>query len=181
MTSQPIPSPSSAVTNAQNVLLVIDAESVLTGYPDPSADAANPTSITDEFIFIITAANSKKIATNDSNVTLTVEIDRDLHFRSRSISLIAEHSVAVYNMTTDDSAVLSEPKLEVHQDLTVPAPDHTNPTVPASHRADDHFWVCTPKTFGTAQCALNFMLVNQQCEAVGYFRCQVAVELRPQR
>jgi hypothetical protein len=177
MTSEPIPSPSSTVTNAQNVLLIVDAESLLSRYPTPSQDPANPTDIPDGLIFFATSNNSNEIVTNDSNTKVIVEIGRDIHFRARSVSLIAEHSVVAYRMTVDNSSVLTAPQLEVHTGLTVPAPNPETPSVPGSHKADDHFWTCTPKTPGTAQCELGFMLVNQQCEVVGFFQWQVGVEI----
>ncbi|MFJ7313172.1 AidA/PixA family protein [Pseudomonas sp. NPDC098747] len=177
MTSQPIPSPSTAVNNAHNVLLIIDAESVLARYPKPSMDVTQPTSITNDLVFFITGHNSQKIVVNDSHIKLPVEIGRNLHFRARSISLIAEHSVVVYSMTVGNSAVMTPPRLEVHPGLTVPAPDPVNPTKPGSHKADDHYWVCKATTSGTAQCELNFMLINQQCEAKGYFVWPVGIEI----
>lgn len=177
MTSEPIPSPSNADNNAHNVLLIFDAESVLTSNPHPSKDAAKPTRITDGLVFFITGNNSKKNVTSDSKVTLPVEMGRDLHFRGRSVSLIAEHSVVIYSMTVGNSSVLTDPLLEVHPGVTVPAPAPSHPITPGSHKADDHYWACTTKTSGTAECVLNFMLVNQQCETAGYFQWQVAMEL----
>lgn len=177
MTSEPITSPSSTVDSAQNVLLIVDAESLLAHYPTPSQDPANPTDIADGFIFFATGNNSKEIVTNDSATKVLVVMDRDVHFRVRSVSLIAEHSVVACRMTVDDSSVLTVPKLEIHTGLTVPAPNPESPAVPGSRKADDHFWACTPKTPGTAQCGLMFMLVNQQCEVAGYFQWQVGVEL----
>ncbi|QHC94445.1 hypothetical protein PspR84_07245 [Pseudomonas sp. R84] len=177
MISEPIPSPSSAVTDAHNVLLIVDAESVLTRYPNPSLDAAAPTSITDGFIFFAIGNNSKEIAINDSTITVPVEIGRDLHVRGRSVSLIAEHSMVVYRMTVADSGVLSEPNLQIHTNLTVPAPNPDDPTTPGSRQADDHFWTCTPKKPGDVQCELSFMLVNQQCEVVGYFHWTLGLKI----
>ena len=158
------------------MLLIVDAESVLSRYPNPSLDAAAPTSIADGFIFFATGDNSKKIVTNDSKLTITVDIDRDLHVRARSVSLIAEHSIVMYALTADGDA-LSDPRLEVHTNLTVPAPNPDNPAEPGSKNADDHLWICTPKNSGTAHCHLSFMLVNQQCEAVGYFDWSTKIEI----
>ena len=177
MTSEPITSPSTAVNNAHNVLLIIDAESVLSRYPKPSMDASNPTSITNDLVFFVTGHTPQEIVVNDSNTKIPVEIGRHLHFRARSISLIAEHSVAVYSMSVGNSAVITPPTLEVHPGLTVPAPDPANPTKPGSHKADDHYWVCKATTSGTAQCELSFMLVNQQCEAEGFFVWPVVIEI----
>jgi len=177
MTSEPITSPSSTVDSAQNILLIVDAESLLAHYPTPSQDAAKPTDIADGFIFFATGNNSKEIVTNDSNTKVLIVMGRDVHFRVRSVSLIAEHSVVAYRLTVDNSSVLSAPQLQVHTGLTVPEPNPETPSVPGSHKADDHFWMCTPKTPSTAQCALGFMLVNQQCEVAGFFQCEVGIEI----
>ncbi|WP_166222747.1 AidA/PixA family protein [Pseudomonas atagonensis] len=178
MTSEPIPSPSTTLNNAHSVLLIFDAESVLARYPTPSLDATKPTTISDGLVFFATGNTSKEIAINDSNVTLPVVIGRDIHFRGRSVSLIAEHSVVIYDMTVAADSVLSAPQLQVRPGLTVPAPNPEHPTTPASGKADDHFWACTTKAFGIASCELSFILVNQQCEAQGYFRWEVEIEIK---
>ncbi|MEN5314490.1 AidA/PixA family protein [Pseudomonas koreensis] len=174
MTSEPIPS---LATDAQNVLLIVDAESLLSRYPTPSQDPETPTDIDDGLIFFAMGGKSKEIVTNDSKTKVIVEMDRDIHFRARSVSLIAEHSVVAYRMTVDDSSIMSAPQLQVHMGLTVPAPNPESPSEPGSRKADDHFWTCTPKTPGTAQCELGFMLVNQQCEVMGFFQWQIGIEL----
>ena len=177
MTSEPNTSPSFTVASAQNVLLIVDAESLLAHYPTPSQDPANPTEIADGFIFSVTGNKSNKIVTNDSTTKINAVMGHDIHFRVRSVSLIAEHSVVAYRMTADDSSVLTTPQLEVHTGLTVPAPNPESASEPGSRKTDDHFWTCTPEAPGTAQCELGFMLVNQQCEVAGYFEWQVGVEL----
>ncbi|UWF50696.1 inclusion body family protein [Pseudomonas sp. N3-W] len=173
MTSEPIKSPSSEVTSANNVLLIVDAESLLSHYPTPSLEAENPTSIDAGFIFVA-GENSVK---NDSKLTLAARNGKTFHLRGRTVSLIAEHSVVFYDLAVGDAGVLSPPKLLVHTDLTVPAPDPANPDQPASHKADDYYWECSQLIPGVAACELSFMLVNQSCEVVGYFGWAVEVKL----
>lgn len=177
MTSEPIPSPSSITENAHNILLIVDAESIRSRYPAPSLEAEKPTIISDGFVFFTAGNEANKIVINDSKVTLPVDIGRIVHFRGRTVSLIAEHSVVVYGMKVDTNTVLSDPALQVHPDLTVPAPNPDKPTEPGTQKAHDHFWTCTPKAPGTAKLKLEFMLVNQQCEAVGYFSWTTEVEV----
>ncbi|MFJ2712451.1 AidA/PixA family protein [Pseudomonas sp. NPDC087346] len=179
MTSAPVPSPSSGDTSAHNILLIIDAESLLTHYPSPSQDAAKPTGISDGFIFFAAGNTSKEIVINDSKITLPVDIGQLIHLRGRTVSLITDHSAVIYGMTVDNSGILSNPALEVHTGLTVPAPNPQSPTEPSSHKADDHFWACTTKKPGTVKCELSFMLVNQQCEAVGYFHWTTEIVIKP--
>ncbi|MHC8325378.1 AidA/PixA family protein [Pseudomonas sp. LB1P83] len=177
MTSEPIKPPSPSVATANNVLLVVDAESLLSKYPTPSLEAENPTAITDGFIFVANGTDVKKTVINDSKLTLTASIGKTFHIRGRTVSLIAEHSVVFYDMVVDDAQVLSQPKLLVKGNLTVPAPNLENPTQPGSHQADDHYWECSQLTPGVAACELSFMLVNQRCEVMGYFSWAVDVKL----
>ncbi|MGW8465179.1 AidA/PixA family protein [Pseudomonas sp. CLCA07] len=175
MTSEPIKSPSSSVATANNVLLIVDAESLLSRYPQPSLKPQLPTVIEDGFIFFIGGMQSTN---NDSNMTLNADNGTTFHIRGRTVSLLAEHSVVFYEMSVGDAGVLSAPKLVVHGNLTVPAPDPANPTEPGNHVADDHYWECTRLSSGVEACELNFMLINKSCEALGYFSWAVDVKLK---
>src|SRR5476649_594394 len=177
MTSEPIKSPSSSVATANNVLLVVDAESLLAKYPTPSLEAENPTTISDGFIVVINGVHAAQSIKNDSQLTLTASNGKTFHIRGRTVSLIAEHSVVFYDMAVGDTQALSPPKLVVHAGLTVPAPDATNPTQPGSHQADDHYWECSQLSPGVADCELSFMLVDKSCEVVGYFSWKVEAKL----
>ncbi|WP_253426633.1 AidA/PixA family protein [Pseudomonas sp. GGS8] len=177
MTSEPITSPSAGAVIASSVLLIVDAESLLSHYPQPSLESQNPTVIEDVFIFPVTSSTTTQSAENDSKIMLTAHNGKVFHIRGRTVSLLAEHSVVFHNITVSDAGVLSPPKLIVHGDQTVPAPDPTNPTQPGSHKADDHYWECSQLSTGVATCELSFMLINQRCEALGYFSWKTEVTL----
>ncbi|MFJ4194852.1 AidA/PixA family protein [Pseudomonas sp. NPDC089534] len=173
MTSEPIPPPSTRPAKALSALLIVDAESLLARYPDPSLDPDNPTVIDAGFVLAISGNAVGKKSGNDSKLTLPMNIGDECHLRGRSISLIAEHSVVFYAMDIGDSSVLSAPKLVVKPGLTVPAPDPANPTEPGSHQADDHYWHCSATAKGSTPCRFDFMLVNQRCEVAGCFSWSV--------
>ncbi|WP_339521564.1 AidA/PixA family protein [Pseudomonas sp. EL_65y_Pfl2_R96] len=177
MTSKAITSPSASIATANNVLLIVDAESLLPRYPHPSLEPKKPTVIEDDFIFAISGTTTTQNAKSDSVITLTANNRKVFHLRGRTVSLLAEHSVVFHNMTVSDDGVLSPPKLVVHSDQTVPAPDPANPTQPGSHKAGDHYWECSQLTMGVATCELSFMLINQRCEAMGYFSWKTEVTL----
>jgi hypothetical protein len=176
MTSEPITSPSASVVRASSVLLIVDAESLLSRYPQPSLEAQKPTVIEDGFIFVASGTTTIQNVKNDSKITLTAN-DKVFHLRSRTVSLLAEHSVVFHNISVGAPPVLSPPKLVIHSDQTVPAPDPANPTQPGSHQADDHYWECSQLTPGVVACELNFMLINQRCEVLGYFSWKTEVAL----
>ncbi|WP_223487978.1 AidA/PixA family protein [Pseudomonas sp. A-RE-19] len=177
MTSEPITSPSAGAVIASSVLLIVDAESLLSRYPQPSLESQNPTVIEDGFIFPVTSSTTTQSTENDSKIMLTASNGKVFHIRGRTVSLLAEHTVVFHNITVDDAGVLSPPKLIVHGDQTVPAPDPANPTQPGSHSADDHYWECSQLSAGVAACELSFMLINQRCEVLGYFSWKTEVTL----
>jgi hypothetical protein len=177
MTSEPITSPSASVVRASSVLLIVDAESLLSRYPQPSLEAQKPTVIEDGFIFAISGTETTKKTKNDSKVTLTASNGQVFHLRGKTVSLLAEHSVVFHNISVSDAGILSPPKLVVNGEQTVPAPDPANPTQPGSHKADDHYWECSQLTPGVVACELSFMLINQRCEVLGYFSWKTEVTL----
>ncbi|MGF6332249.1 hypothetical protein ABH909_005127 [Pseudomonas sp. BS3782 TE3695] len=176
MTSEPITSPSASIVTANNVLLIVDAESLLSRYPQPSLESENPTVIEDGFIFPVTGSTATQSAENDSKIILTGN-ENIFHIRGRTVSLLAEHSIVFHNISVVDTGILSPPKLVVNGEQTVPAPDPANPTQPGSHKADDHYWECSQLTHGVTTCELSFMLINQSCDVLGYFSWETEVTL----
>jgi hypothetical protein len=177
MTSEPIASPSTSIAPANNVLLIVDAESLLSRYPQPSLEPETPTRIEEGFIFAISGTQTPQSTINDSLMTFLASNGKDFHIRGRTVSLLAEHSVVFYGMSVGNAGVLSPPELVVHANLKVPAPNPESPNQPGSHTADDHYWHCTQLAAGVAACELQFMLINKNCEALGYFSWSVDVKL----
>lgn len=170
------PSAMSSETATAHVLLIVDAETLLSRYPQSSQDPDSPTPIGKDFVFILDGAHLPTAKT-DGHVLL-MSLGQAVCLRSRTIALRAEHSVVVYAFTVGDTGVLQAPKLVVKPDQPVPAINIENLIQPTLQQADDHFWLCQPLSSGKEQCELSFMLVNSQCEAVGYFSWGVKVQAK---
>ncbi|MCU1750572.1 inclusion body family protein [Pseudomonas sp. 6D_7.1_Bac1] len=170
-------SPSPTTEQATNVLLIVDAETLLTRYPKPSLDPQNPTVIEDGFIFTVGATQGPTPAAKGTCLELAENSAKTFHLRGRTVGLHAEHSVVFYDLSVGDARVLSQPQLVVHNGLTLPAPNPETPTEPVAVKADDHYWHCQQLSTGVEQCELSFMLVNSSCEALGYFSWTVGVKL----
>jgi len=169
--------PSSTTEQATNVLLIIDAETLLTRYPKPSLDPQKPTVIEDGFIFTFGASLGTTPTSKSPCLELPASSTKTFHIRGRTVGLHAEHSVVFYNLTVGDAGVFSKPHLVVHNDQTLPAPNPESPTEPLPVKADDHYWHCQQLSTGVEQCELSFMLVNSSCEVLGYFSWTVGVKL----
>jgi hypothetical protein len=177
MSTDKLVPPSKNAEPANPVLLIVDAETLLSRYPQPSLEPDNPTLIDDGFIFVAGGTQTKNSVKNDRLITLTATNGKTFHIRGRTVGLQAEHSVVFYDIAVGNAGVLSPPQLIVHSGLTLPAPNPENPTQPASQKADDHYWHCTQLAVGAEKCELSFMVVNTSCEAVGYFSWVVEVRL----
>lgn len=161
------PSAISSETATAHVSLIIDAETLLSRYPQASQDPDAPTPVDECFIFILGNALLSHAKT-DSRV-LPISLGQTTHLRCRTVALRAEHSVVIYGFAVESGAVLPAPTLVVSANQGVPAIDIENLTHPILQQADDHFWRCQPLSQGKENSELRFMLVNSQCEAVGYF------------
>jgi|SRR5207253_4211530 len=177
MSTDNLASTSDKTELANNVLLIVDTETLLSRYPQPSLEPDNPTLIDDGFIFFAGSTQAEKTVKNDSLITLTATNGNTFRIRGRTVSLRAEHSVVFYDIAVGDAGVLSPQQLIVHSDLTLPAPNPEDPTQPVSQEADDHYWQCKQLACGVEKCELSFMVVNPSCEAVGYFSWMVEVKV----
>jgi nematocidal protein AidA len=163
----------SSETTIVHVSLIIDAETLLSRYPQASQDPDAPTLVDEGFIFILDSP-----LLSDSKSTsrvLRISLGQATHLRCRTIALRAEHSAVIYGLEVDNAQVLPAPDLVINADQTVPSIDLENLTQPVAQQADDHFWRCQPLTQGKANGELRFMLVNSRCEAVGYFSWAVGI------
>ncbi|QIB05683.1 hypothetical protein GZ982_13480 [Pseudomonas fluorescens] len=167
------PSAISSETGTAHVSLIVDAETLLSRYPQASQDPNTPTPIDEHFIFLLGGAllSNTKIDSRG----LPISLGRITHLRSRTIALRAEHSVVLYEFAVETGEVLPAPELVVNADQTVPAIDVENLTHPIPQQTDDHFWRCRPLSQGKESSELRFMLVNSQCEVAGYFSWAVDV------
>ncbi len=168
---------SSTTEQASNVLLIVDAETLLTRYPQPSLAPQNPTVIEDGFIFTVGATQGTTPEAKGTCLELAENAAKTFHLRGRTVGLHAEHSVVLYDLSVGSAGVFGEPELVVHNDLTLPAPNPETPTDPVAVKAYDHYWHCQQLSTGVEQCELNFMLVNSSCEVLGYFSWSVGMKL----
>ncbi|APC15531.1 hypothetical protein BLL42_07245 [Pseudomonas frederiksbergensis] len=177
MSTDTCANPSPTTEQATNVLLIVDAETLLTRYPQPSLDPLHPTVIEDGFIFTFGAAQGTTPATKGTCLELAANAAKTFHLRGRTVGLHAEHSVVFYDLSVGSAGVFAKPHLVVHNGQTLPAPNPDTPTEPIAVKADDYYWHCQQLSTGIEQCELSFMLVNSNCETLGYFSWTVGVKL----
>ncbi|MGY4815644.1 AidA/PixA family protein [Pseudomonas chlororaphis subsp. piscium] len=169
-----------SASGAAHLLLIVDAETLLSRYPQPSQDPDDPTAIDQGFMFTLGGAHLPNGSDTDDALNLIASIGQVFHLRGRTIALRAEHSVLIYKIAIGGAEVLSQPELLVKPDQDIPALDLENPDQPICHQADDHFWRVTHLKPGVETCEISFMLVDTQCQVLGYFKREIEVTLTEQ-
>ncbi|MGE7956679.1 AidA/PixA family protein [Pseudomonas sp. NPDC089530] len=160
-----------------HLLLIVDAETLLSRYPQPSQTPDDPTTIDQGFIFALGGAHLPDASSTNGTLRIVASIGQAFQIRGRTIALRAEHSVVIYKIAIGTAGVLSPPELLVKPGQCVPALDPENPSQPVTHQADDHFWRVTHLKPGVETCTISFMLVNTECQVLGYFQREIKVTL----
>ncbi|MCB2255626.1 inclusion body family protein [Pseudomonas chlororaphis] len=160
-------------TAVAHLLLIVDAESLLARYPQPSPAADTPTAIEPGFIFTLGGVHQPQAG--DEAWNLRASIGQAFHLRGRTIALRAEHSVLIYRITLTSHDVLSPPELQVKPAQNIPTLDLENLDQPIAGTADDHFWRFTHLAPGVETFGISFMLVDTECQVLGYFQREFEV------
>jgi hypothetical protein len=158
-----------------DVLVIVDAATLLSRYPDASLTADKPTTIDGELIYVMAAGHGELLGRNDSHLDLTVPVGDDIHVRGNALALNGEHSVLFYDLTSIDADAVSAFSLEQTHGLTVPIPKADNLLQPDNQSVDDHFWRTQVLAHGTAACDLCFMVLDRGCTVLGYFRWNLQI------
>ncbi|WP_432721283.1 AidA/PixA family protein [Jeongeupia wiesaeckerbachi] len=162
---------------ASNVLLIVDAETLLARYPAPNGDPDTPFVIDDGFIFGFGVIPSAEPGGTNGSLALPASAAPVFHLRGRTVGLYAEHSVVIYDLRIGEAGVLAPPQLVAHSQRPLFSPNPQAPTEPLMTQADDHYWRCQPLSAGVEPCELSFMLVDSNCEALGYFKWLVELQV----
>lgn len=167
----------SSVPQPVSLLVILDSESLLARYPEPSQSANNPTIVDSQLIYGLCARAPKLIAQNKGNLQLNMTSGETLHLRGQTLALRAEQSLLFYAVSSSTGGVLSMAKLVLHDNLSRPSQNPNDLLQPISQNASDYYWELQVQGSGVEHCQLDFMLVDQSCSVLGYFRWDCEVEI----
>ncbi|WP_050385988.1 AidA/PixA family protein [Bradyrhizobium pachyrhizi] len=159
------------------VLIIVDAETLLSRYPNISLSPDAPVRIDSEHIYVLATRDGGPLGTNDGHLDLAVTPGVHLRIRGNALALRGEHIVAFYGIAQEHAGVLSPFEFVLRQALTVATPNFENLLQPSNQSIDDHFWQSQVLADGVAPCDLNFMVLNKACSALGYFRWRLQINV----
>lgn len=153
-----------------DLLLCVDAETLLTQHPNASHDPQAPTLIEGAFVYAIGPKPHGLTESHGDLLDVHAQPGQILRIRTVALALRAEQTVVVYQFELEHHACLTPPAQAVEQGLLMSAENATCPTQMHTLAAEDYFWRSKVIAQGDSGCALDLMLVDPACKASGYFR-----------
>ncbi|WP_445215916.1 AidA/PixA family protein [Bradyrhizobium sp. Pa8] len=159
------------------VLLIVDAETLLSRYSNVSLSPDAPVPIDSEHLYVLAARDGGPLGSNDGHLDLVVTPGVHLRIRGNALALRGEHIVVLYGIAQEHADVLSLFELVQRPALTVATPNFEKLLQPGNQRIDDYFWQSRVLADGVAPCDLNFMVLNKACSVLGYFRWRLQINV----
>lgn len=176
------------VTECIDIMLILDTDLLRRRYPNPSQEAAHPTTIGADEAFIV--ATPRRIAQRgQGSDQLELHADGgEIHWRAIALSGNISHAI-IYRIETDDSNLSADAGLVAAPEMMMsrskrPIPVQDEPTryVESSPQGRPG-WRCEIRRAGLLHCGLCFYLVQQHdieghLDTAGYYRwdCTLTIE-----
>lgn len=153
-----------------DVLIVIDAETILEKFPDQGLDPLNPVQVTDADLIFMTTKEDNKIKGSEGNeLTVKARTLDVIRWRETTLSLNAAFSSILYQFVfSEGKELISKPEPLL---ITVdsPLPNDEDPTKPTTQNIQNYFWNSTVKHGGHATYHFNFMILDRDGKILGYY------------
>ncbi|WP_176060569.1 AidA/PixA family protein [Paraburkholderia sp. BCC1876] len=159
-----------------DVLVIVDAATLLAAHPDASLDADAPTPIDGRHVYVMNAGDAQQIGRNDSRIAARLSAGDELHLRESAMSLRAEESVVFYRFALADEGVITPLEAVAHHaTLSVPNPDDL--LQPKTQQIGGHYWRSEVLATGSTTCAADFIVVGNDEKVRGYFRWEIGIDI----
>ena len=160
------------------VLIIVDAETLLSRASSVSLSADAPTLVDSEHLYVMSARNDGPLGRNDGHLDLTTSPGNQINMRGAALALRGEHIVFFHTLAHENADVLSPFELVLRGNLPVPTPTFDNLLQLSSQKCDDHYWQSQVLVPGVAACKLDFMVLDKACAILGYFRSHLQIAIR---
>lgn len=150
-----------------DMLLVIDAETILSVYPPGTAD--NPTSIDQPLIFMMVRTDAVVFGQASKELKIKAQTEDVLRWRQSTASSNSIYSGLLYKFLCLKGDKLISPPNPILVTVQTPLPNPANPTVPGIQTIQNYFWQSTVLAAGSLTYAFYFMIVDRHNNVKGYY------------
>lgn len=160
-----------------NVLVIVDAETLVSRSAHISHSPDAPTIVNSEYLYFITPRDDEPLGRNDGHVDLAANLGNHIRIRGNALALRGEHIVLFHGIAHESAEVISPFELVLQANVTVPTPSSDNLLHPSSRSINDHYWQSEVLTRGVVACDLDFMILDKVCAVLGYFRSRLQISI----
>jgi len=150
-----------------DVLLVIDAETIVESYPPGTA--VNPTSIDQPLIFMMVKTADAVFGQASKELKIKARTLDEVRWRETSLSLNSAYFGLIYGFfAIKGQGVFSTPE-PLLAEVKTPLPNPADPIHPTTQTVQNYFWSATILNSGEATYAFNFMILDRDNAVQGYY------------
>lgn len=176
--SQPQSQPHHDTTlHGVDALLVFDAATLLSRYPDASRAPDAPSIADAECCYCLAPEAGELVATNNGLFRVSVPLGAQLRLRLATLALRAEHSVLLTSIQLSDEQTLTTPQLVVREKAEIFLPQTQDPLQPERHLSLDHFWHAQVLAHDSVEALVDATITDRGANILGCFRWKLLFEL----
>lgn len=150
-----------------DVLIAVDADTILTAYPSGTADA--PTSIDKPLIFMIVRQPNAVFGNGSKELKLSASVLDEIRWRAVSLSLGADNDALLYKFFALRGDSLLSPPTPLLAHVQTPLPDPQDPLHPTTQAIENSFWTTQVLQQGSVTYAFQFTISNRAGTPLGYY------------
>lgn len=157
------------MSRVTDVLVAFDTETILQKYPNPSKNPNAPTLIDFHHVYMITNQDNVINGQAGGELDLKAQVGDLIRWRETSLSLGFEKSVIFYKFIGNVGNELISTPTPRKAEASFAQPNTTNPSVPTCQKIANYYWSSETLSTGRVTYHFNFMVVDRNCNAMGYF------------
>jgi nematocidal protein AidA len=150
-----------------DVLLVIDAQTIVGSYPPGTA--ANPTSIDRPLIFMMVKTADVLFGQASKELKIKAQTLDEMRWRETTLSLNSAYFGLIYGFFALRGQDLLSTPSPLLAEVKTPLPNPQDPTHPTTQSIKNYFWSTTILKPGEATYAFNFMILDRHNAVQGYY------------
>jgi hypothetical protein len=161
-----------------DVLLAIDAATLLARYPDASRNVKAPTPVDGAACYILAPTSDGIEAGQDGRFRVAAAVGARLRLRGTALGLRGEHAVLLSRvLRPQDARTLTNPSLVVDEDATIFVPQVGHPERPVARQAADHYWWMDVLAHGRGEFRVDIIVAGRDGMPMGCFRIPLAYSI----
>ncbi|KAF0249120.1 MAG: aidA [bacterium] len=162
-------------TQTIDILIAVDAETILSKFSNNLGSQDNPTHTLDQYLRMIARHNNTLLGIGNSGIDIKAEIGNNVRWRAASLSINFDYDVLIYRFSNppltqgQNLGYISVPEA-LDGTIQEPVLNPDNPSQPVFREVTNYYWQSTIKKTGIIGYNFHFMITGRNGKVYGYFQ-----------